>query len=442
MELKTNVTIRYCQAIDRFIKVRVFSDREIEHLFKNTNLTGKRSYQQLVINTSIVNYNDNILKDILLSNQLKGNNVDWLEEELYQLCVKINPSLDINKISITIEEPASPEHIFLLEGAHETESAHIITSLESRLNERVVGQSDAIAKVVHALKRSYTGIKSPDRPVGTFLFAGQTGVGKTELAKNLAQLLYGNSKKMLRIDCSEYALPHEYSKLIGAPPGYVGYDDGGVLSEPMLKCPESVVLFDEIEKAHGKVHNLLLQVMDEGFATDNKGKRISFNKSIIIMTSNVGAGEIAQVEGAIGFGDRRAEIDHSFKSKQTVNALENIFAPEFINRIDDIIVFRALEHEDNVKIVEMLLSQVESRIETIGKKLIFPRGIKQYLARKIDNSRYGARPLKRIVSKYIETPLSDCLLNCNFKEAAGIKISLKKGKVTFHPLLCESSNSS
>jgi ATP-dependent Clp protease ATP-binding subunit ClpC len=341
-----------------------------------------------------------------------------------------------------MEEPTSPENLFLLEGEAKKDSHHTITSLESKLNKRVVGQSDAIAKVVHALKRAYTGIKSPDRPVGTFLFAGQTGVGKTELAKNLSQLLYGDSKKIVRIDCSEYALPHEYSKLIGAPPGYVGYDDGGVLSEPLLKNPESVVLFDEIEKAHSKVHNLLLQIMDEGFATDNKGNRISFNKSIIIMTSNVGAGEIAQVEGAIGFGDRKAEVDHGFKAKQTTSALENIFAPEFINRIDDVIVFRALEHGDNVKIVEMLLGQVENRIEALGKTLSFPRGLKQYLAKKIDNSKFGARPLKRIISKYIETPLSDCLLNCSFKDAGGIKISLKKGKVTFHPLSCDSSTSS
>ena len=160
------------------------------------------------------------------------------------------------------------------------------------------------------------------------------------------------------------------------------------------------------------------------------------------MTSNVGAGEIAQVEGAIGFGDRKAEVDHGFKAKQTTSALENIFAPEFINRIDDVIVFRALEHGDNVKIVEMLLGQVENRIEALGKTLSFPRGIKQYLAKKIDNSKFGARPLKRIISKYIETPLSDCLLNCSFKDAEGIKISLKKGKVTFNPLSCDSSTSS
>ncbi len=434
MELKTNVTIRYCQAIDRFIKVRVFSESEIEHLFKHSNLTGKRSYQQLVINTSIVNYNDNVLKDILLSNQLQGKDVEWLEEELYQLCVKINPSLDINRISITLEEPASPENLFLLEGAEKEDSHHLISTLENKLKAKVVGQDDAIEKIVHALKRAYTGIKSPDRPVGSFLFAGQTGVGKTELAKNLSLLLHGDIKKMVRIDCSEFALPHEYSKLIGAPPGYVGYDDGGVLSEPLLKNPECVVLFDEIEKAHSKVHNLLLQIMDEGFATDNKGKKISFNKSIIIMTSNVGAGEIAQVEGAIGFGDRKAEVDHTFKAKQTTMALENLFAPEFINRIDDLIVFRALDHEDNVRIVDMLLGQVEKRMGAIGKQLTFPRGIKQYLAKKIDNSRYGARPLKRIVSKYIETPLSDCLLNCKFKEADTIKISLKRGKIAFHPL--------
>jgi ATP-dependent Clp protease ATP-binding subunit ClpC len=258
-------------------------------------------------------------------------------------------------------------------------------------------------------------------------------VGKTELAKNLAEMVLGDGKNMLRIDCSEYALPHEYSKLIGAPPGYVGYDDGGVLSGPMLKNPETVVLFDEIEKANTKIHNLLLQIMDEGFATDNKGRRIDFSKSIIIMTSNVGAGAISEHEGAIGFGDRKSEVDHDFKEKQTVMALEKAFAPEFINRIDDIVIFRALENEDNIRIVDILLKQVSERLEAMGKKIAFPARIKEHLARKIEHSRYGARPLKRIVSRYVETPLSDCLLNCRFKEAKEIGVSLKKGKVGFYP---------
>jgi ATP-dependent Clp protease ATP-binding subunit ClpC len=434
MELKTNVTMRYCQPIDRFIKIRAFSDSEVQQLFKRVNLTDKRSDRQLVINTSIVNYNDDILKDIILSKEMSGG-VEMLEEELYQMCVKVNPAFDINRISINIEEQEKPGNLFLLEGeeklAHEHHIAH---TLEAKLNERVVGQDEAITKVVQALKRSYTGIMSPEKPAGIFLFAGQTGVGKTELAKALAELVLGDVGAMVRIDCSEYALPHEYAKLIGAPPGYVGYDDGGVLTEPMSKNPERIVLFDEIEKAHGKVHNLLLQIMDEGFATDNKGQKIPFNKSIIIMTSNVGAGEIAELEGAIGFGNRTAEVSHGFKKKETVRALENIFAPEFLNRVDDIIVFRELGYKENVRIVEMFLTAVSERLETSGKKITFPASVKDYLAKKIETSKYGARPLKRIVSKYIEAPLSDCLLNCKFSEAKGIRVSMKKGEINFQPL--------
>ncbi len=433
MKLKTNVTIRYCQAIDRFIKIRVFSDSEIQHLFRNVNLTDKRSYQQLVINTSVVNYNDDILKNIILSRELQGMNVSSLEDEIYNLCIKINPSLDINRVAINTEESTAPDDLYLLEGEQKRGAENVIATLEKRLRAQIVGQDEAIAKVTQALKRAYAGIKSPEKPVGVFLFAGQTGVGKTELAKALAGLVLGDEKKMVRIDCSEYALPHEYSKLIGAPPGYVGYDDGGVLSEPLLRNPDRIVLFDEIEKAHSKVHNLLLQIMDEGTITDNKGRKIPFNRSIIIMTSNVGAGEIAEIEGAIGFGDRKGEVDHNFKERETVNALEKIFAPEFLNRVDDIIVFRALNSGDNVRIVEMLLNQVKERLRAAGKEIIFPAALKKHLAEKIENSKYGARPLKRIISKYVENPLSDYLLNCKFKDVDRIKVSLRRGKVYFQP---------
>ena len=434
MELKTNITIRYSQAIDRFIKIRVFSSGEIQQLLRNANLTDKRSYQQLIINSCIVNYNDDILNDILLANQLKSKDAERLETELYQLCVKINPAIDINRVSVSVEEPTSHEYLFLLEGNHKRNSDRILGTLEDNLKKRVVGQDEIMPKIVQALKRAYVGIKSPDRPDGVFLFAGQTGVGKTELAKTLSELVLGDINSMLRIDCSEYALPHEYAKLIGAPPGYVGYDDGGVLSEPLIKNPERIVLFDEIEKAHPKVHNLLLQIMDEGFATDNKGNRVPFNRSIIIMTSNVGAKDISEHEGAIGFGDRKAEIQHNFRERETMKALEKIFAPEFLNRIDDIVVFKALTHEDNVKIVEMNLDLVKKRLETAGKKIIFPARLKEHLAKKIENSKFGARPLKRIISKYVENPLSDYLLDEEFKNSKKIKVSLKKGKISFQPV--------
>jgi ATP-dependent Clp protease ATP-binding subunit ClpC len=434
MELKANVIIRYCQPIDRFIKIRAFSDAEVQQLFRNVTLTDRRSYRQLVINTSIVNYNDDILKDIIFARQMNNVGVETLEEELYQMCIRLNPSLDINRIAINLEEGEKTENLFLLEGAKGGADGKVVTQeLEERLKERVVGQDEAISKVVRALKSSYAGLRRPEKPAGSFLFAGQTGVGKTELAKAVAQLVLGDQGRMVRVDCSEYALPHEYAKLIGAPPGYIGYEDGGVLTGAAREDEDSVFLFDEIEKAHPKVHNLLLQIMDEGFATDNKGQRISFAKSIIIMTSNVGAGEIAEMEGAIGFGNRVAESTDTLRERETVRALENVFAPEFLNRLDDIIFFRALEHEDNVKIVDMFLGEVSERLAGIGKKLSFPASVRDHLAAKIDTSKYGARPLKRIISRYVEAPLSDCLLSCRFKEAEKIRVTLKKGKLNFIP---------
>ncbi|MDT8318645.1 MAG: AAA family ATPase [bacterium] len=433
MELKPNITTKYCQAIDRFIKIRAFSAKEAQEILKDVTLTNRRSYVQLIINSAIVNYNDEIMKEVFLSGEFRGKDMDLLEENLYGMCISVTPELDINKVSITTNDTELAENIFLLEGRRSSDKGSCMERIEGILKKRIVGQAEAISKVVRVLKSSYTGIRRPEKPAGVFLFAGQTGVGKTELAKAIADLVLGSQSKMIRIDCSEYALPHEYAKLIGAPPGYIGYEDGGVLTGAARAEKDSVFLFDEIEKAHPKVHNLLLQIMDEGFATDNKGQRIPFGKSIIIMTSNVGAGEIAEMESSIGFGNRIAESTDSLKERETVKALEDRFAPEFLNRLDDIIVFRALDHEDNTRIVDMFLGEVSSRMASIGKKLSFPKSVRDHLAAKIETSKYGARPLKRIISRYIEAPLSDCLLTCRFKEADKIRVTMKKGKINFIP---------
>ena len=433
MELKSNITTKYCQTIDRFIKIRGFSAKEAQEILKNVTLTNRKSYVQLVVNSAIVNYNDDIMKEVLLSGQFRGKDMDLLEESLYAMCIGVTPELDINRISIKSNESELTENIFLLEGRRADDKGTCLERIEGILKKRIVGQDEAISKVVRVLKSSYTGLRRPEKPAGVFLFAGQTGVGKTELAKAIADLVLGDQGKMVRIDCSEYALPHEYAKLIGAPPGYIGYEDGGVLTGAAGGSKDSVILFDEIEKAHPKVHNLLLQIMDEGFATDNKGQRIPFGKSIIIMTSNVGAGEIAQLESSIGFGNRVAENTDSLKERETIKALEDRFAPEFLNRLDDIIVFRALDHEDNTRIVDMFLGEVSARLARIGKKLSFPKSVRDHLAEKIETSKYGARPLKRIISRYIEAPLSDCLLTCQFKDAEKIRVTMKKGKINFIP---------
>lgn len=305
--------------------------------------------------------------------------------------------------------------------------------LPDRIKGKVIGQDEAVAKVVKAIQRNRAGLKDPNKPIGSFIFLGQTGVGKTHLAKVLARELFDSDSALVRIDMSEYMEKFAVSRLIGAPPGYVGYEEGGQLTEKIRRKPYAVLLLDEIEKAHPDVFNMLLQVLDDGYLTDSLGRKIDFRNTIIIMTSNIGSRKLRDFGQGVGFGTAAKESQADTHSKTIIeNALKKAFAPEFLNRVDDVMVFNALEKEHIHKIIDIELDQLFERISDLGYILKLTNKAKDYIANKGFDKAYGARPLKRAIQKYIEDPLAEEIINSNLKEGDTITMDLdeKKGELT------------
>ncbi|ADF52915.1 ATP-dependent Clp protease ATP-binding subunit [Zunongwangia profunda] len=310
----------------------------------------------------------------------------------------------------------------------QTESNKLV-ELPNKIKGKVIGQDDAVAKVVKAIQRNRAGLKDPNKPIGSFIFLGQTGVGKTQLAKVLARQLFDNEDTLIRIDMSEYMEKFAVSRLIGAPPGYVGYEEGGQLTEKVRRKPYAVILLDEVEKAHPDVFNMLLQVLDDGYLTDSLGRKIDFRNTIIIMTSNIGARKLKDFGQGIGFGtqSQRAQADENTRGV-IQNALKKAFAPEFLNRIDDVIVFNALEREDIHKIIDIELSKLYGRIGGLGYHLELSDKAKDFIAEKGFDKQYGARPLNRAIQKYIEDALAEEIINSKIAEGDKIEMDYKKGE--------------
>ncbi len=302
-----------------------------------------------------------------------------------------------------------------------------LAELPQLIQGKVIGQDEAVAKVVKAIQRNRAGLKDPNKPIGSFIFLGQTGVGKTQLAKVLSRELFDSEESLVRIDMSEYMEKFAISRLVGAPPGYVGYEEGGQLTEKVRRKPYAVILLDEIEKAHPDVFNMLLQVLDDGYLTDSLGRKIDFRNTIIIMTSNIGARKLKDFGTGIGFGTASQKSQEDANARAVIqNALKKSFAPEFLNRIDDVVVFNALEKEDIHKIIDIELDKLLLRIKDLGYTLKLTKSAKSYIADKGFDKQYGARPLKRAIQKYIEDALAEEIITSHIQEGDKIIMDLDK----------------
>ncbi len=333
----------------------------------------------------------------------------------------------------TVDEDSVADVVSMMTGVPvnriaQTESNKLV-ELPKKIKGKVIGQDDAVGKVVKAIQRNRAGLKDPNKPIGSFIFLGQTGVGKTQLAKVLARELFDNDDSLIRIDMSEYMEKFAISRLIGAPPGYVGYEEGGQLTEKVRRKPYAVILLDEVEKAHPDVFNMLLQVLDDGYLTDSLGRKIDFRNTIIIMTSNIGARKLKDFGQGVGFGtsSQRSQADENARSV-IENALKKAFAPEFLNRIDDVVIFNSLEREDIHKIIDIELVKLFSRIGSLGYRLTLSDKAKDYIAEKGFDKQYGARPLNRAIQKYIEDALAEEIISSKLKEGDKIFMDLDEEK--------------
>ncbi len=349
--------------------------------------------------------------------QLKDAQANWEEE------VKQNRE--------TVDEPNVAEVVAMMTGipvqrVAQQESKRL-TGMAEEMKSHIIGQSEAVDKIVKAIQRNRAGLKDPNKPIGSFIFLGATGVGKTQLAKELARSLFDSEENLIRIDMSEYMEKFAVSRLVGAPPGYVGYEEGGQLTEKVRRKPYSVVLLDEIEKAHPDVFNLLLQALDDGHMTDSLGRKVDFKNTIIIMTSNIGSRQLKDFGSGVGFGTS-ARIDGKGSIAKGVleDALKRAFAPEFLNRIDDVVLFNNLGKEDILKIIDIELEKLYGRIRGLGYNVKMTKKAKEYIADKGFDEKFGARPLARAIQKYVEDPLAEQIINSEIQENDEIYITLEK----------------
>ncbi len=397
-----------------------------------------------------------------ITNIVVPKNITDLEEELEQITIKKKDAIKKQKFEIAAElRDSEKKHTAQLEHAKniwekelkahketvsEENVADVVSimtgipvnrvasqerkklsSMTENIKGKIIGQDEAVEKVVKAIRRNRVGLKDPNKPIGSFIFLGPTGVGKTQLTKALSEEMFDSQESLIRLDMSEYMEKFAVSRLVGAPPGYVGYEEGGQLTEKVRRKPYSVILLDEIEKAHPDVFNMLLQALDDGQMTDSLGRKISFKNTIIIMTSNIGARQLKDFGQGIGFNTSAKKENMDSHSKGVIEkALKRAFAPEFLNRIDDVILFNSLNKEDINKIIDIEMDSLLKRIDTLGYTVKISEEAKDFIADKGFDAKFGARPLKRAIQKYFEDPLSEEIINAQIKEGDTIKVSLNK----------------
>ena len=425
---------------ERYINDRYLPDKAIDLIDEacaKARLKGTPKTKAVINAENNVELYTNMLADSIKKGDFKTGseakiNLDKAMTKLDKVTEKWNTNKYENKPVIGESEIAEVVSMWTripVSKLTKDETKHLI-KLEEVLYKRVVGQDEAVKAVAKAVRRGRVGLKDPNRPIGSFLFLGPTGVGKTELSKALAESVFGSEEAIIRVDMSEYMEKHSVSKMVGSPPGYVGYDEGGQLSEKVRRNPYSVILFDEIEKAHPDVFNILLQVLDDGHITDSKGRKVSFKNTILIMTSNAGASRIMEPK-KLGFNSEENEKQDYEKMKANVmEDVKRIFRPEFINRIDDIIVFHSLGKNEVGKIVNIMLNQFKHRVkEQMDIDIRFADSAKKYITQEGYDKKYGARPLRRMIQNKIEDTLSDEILNGNVTNGDSITISVRNKEV-------------
>ena len=425
---------------ERYINDRYLPDKAIDLIDEacaKARLKGTPKTKAVINAENNVELYTNMLEDSIKKGDFKTGseakiNLDKAMTKLDKVTEKWNTNKYENKPVIGESEIAEVVSMWTripVSKLTKDETKHLI-KLEEVLHKRVVGQDEAVKAVAKAVRRGRVGLKDPNRPIGSFLFLGPTGVGKTELSKALAESVFGSEEAIIRVDMSEYMEKHSVSKMVGSPPGYVGYDEGGQLSEKVRRNPYSVILFDEIEKAHPDVFNILLQVLDDGHITDSKGRKVSFKNTILIMTSNAGASRIMEPK-KLGFNSEENEKQDYEKMKANVmEDVKRIFRPEFINRIDDIIVFHSLGKNEVGKIVNIMLNQFKHRVkEQMDIDIRFADSAKKYITQEGYDKKYGARPLRRMIQNKIEDTLSDEILNGNVTNGDSITILVRNKEV-------------
>lgn len=455
-ELEFETKQVWWRRIGQYVNVKKFKAEDTESILKKRFFRSPTSFSTFIVTTCIVDFEDLFM---LLDNMGIPGRVapPILMNELYELCKSINPELTYENAQTLADEQYEDE-----ESEGENKNApyrttaagpmnsyakkkkqkrfkdipkETLLTLADRMKVHIIGQDEAVDTMCDAIQRASIGLKDPARPIGSFLFAGRTGVGKTLASKILADELIEDRNNLITIDCSEYSSDHEYAKLIGAPSGYIGHDNGGVLTNAMMKNPFAVVVFDEVEKASSKVHELLLQVLEEGRLTDGKGQSVSFKDAVVIMTSNVGAKEIESIGKTIGFGDANVITDEK-KDVALKEALKKKFKPEFLNRLDDIVNFKTLNEEDYMKIIDIELFKLNDNLkhnDTDYKELEldFTDAVKKFIYDNGIDPQYGARPLKRCIEKEISTPLAVKILKEGVSGESCVKVVMRGKKPDF-----------
>ena len=436
----TDEAIRACVNLTtRYITDRFLPDKALDAMDE----AGSRVYiKNMKVPTAITSYEQQI-EEVKELKQKAVKAQDYLEarkykEEEERLMIELNIAQqewdnEIKERKQIVTEENVAEVVSMMSGVPVTKvgknELDKLAQMDNVLNGKVIGQGEAVKKVVRAIQRNRAGLKDPKKPIGTFIFLGSTGVGKTELAKVMARELFDSDDALIRIDMSEYMEKFAVSRLVGAPPGYVGYEEGGQLTEAVRRKPYAVVLLDEIEKAHPDVFNILLQILDEGFVTDSLGRKVDFRNTVIILTSNIGSRDLKDFGDGVGFGTAAKKSTSDARARSTIeNALKRAFAPEFLNRIDDIIFFNALQKEDIHRIIDLELGKLYSRLEKLNYKVELTDEAKEFIVEKGWDKDFGARPLKRAIQKYIEDILAEMLVNKEMQEGDTVILEVNENK--------------